>query len=251
MRHIRLLAAVAAALSLSCAAAAAAGKRPLAAQLTDRLGAAPTRIEPSPVPGWRLAVYGTQVFLVSEDGRWLVNGAVLSLERGEDILEARRRQARLEAIEGFGERNMIVFPAKERRRLLTVFTDVSCPYCRAFHRDVPALNEAGITVRYVPFALAPPGSPRHRLMVSVWCAKNRRAALTAAKSDRPVPERRCDSPVDAGTRLGRLLGFTGTPTLVTDTGEVLRGLVPAAQLVQMLAGKAPARPTPAAARGTR
>ncbi len=248
MRDLRTLAAAAAALSLSCSAAMAAGKQPLAARLTDRLGAAPTRIEPSPVPGWRLAVYGTQVFLVSEDGRWLVNGAVLALDRGEDILESRRRQARLEAIEGFGERNMIVFPAKARRRVLTVFTDVSCPYCRAFHREVPALNEAGITVRYVPFALAPPGSPRHRLMVSVWCAEDRPAALTAAKADRPVPERRCESPVDAGTRLGRTLGFTGTPTLVTDTGEVLRGLVPTAQLLRLLAGKAgePARRAAAA-----
>ncbi len=210
--------------------------RLLAESLARRLGRAPDRIEPAPLPGWRFAIFGEQAALVSADGRWLVDGAVISLERGEDVLAERRRGLLLDAVEGFGEANMIVFPARgaERHRL-TVFTDVDCPYCRRFHQEVPALNEAGVTVRYVPFSLVPAGTERRRRMESVWCAKDRRAALTAAKAGEAVPARRCEDPVEAGTRLGRRLGFEGTPTIVTGRGRVLRGYVPRDRLLGLLA----------------
>jgi len=123
--------------------------------------------------------------------------------------------------------------------VVTVFTDVDCPYCRRFHQEVPRLNAEGVTVRYVPFARFPPGTPGHQKMVSVWCAQDRRKALTDAKAGRPVPERRCaDQPVDAGVRLGRMLGVSGTPTIFTPAGRVIAGYVPAAELLARLRAEA-------------
>jgi hypothetical protein len=45
-----------------------------------------------------------------------------------------------------------------------VFTDVDCPYCKQFHKQIAAYNAAGISVNYVLFPLdihpAPKRKPR-------------------------------------------------------------------------------------------
>ena len=47
-------------------------------------------------------------------------------------------------------------------------------------------------------------------MVSVWCADDRRKALTDAKSDRAVPSKTCKTPVDMQYRAGQRMGLTGS-----------------------------------------
>ena len=47
---------------------------------------------------------------------------------------------------------MVVYPAEgETKSKDYIFTDVDCGYCRKLHKEVPALNKAGIEVRYLAF----------------------------------------------------------------------------------------------------
>jgi thiol:disulfide interchange protein DsbC len=61
-----------------------------------------------------------------------------------------------------------------------VFTDVDCPYCRKFHEGIGELEEKGIAVRYLACPRSEAGTKAWRTMAAVWCAENRREALTPA-----------------------------------------------------------------------
>jgi len=82
----------------------------------------------------------------------------------------------------------------------------------------------------------------------VWCAADRGAALTAAKQGRRVPSINCTSPVARHYDLGRRVGLTGTPMIVTEDGTQMPGYMPPADLRAALDRlAAEASPAPAAA----
>ena len=131
---------------------------------------------------------------------------------------------------------MIVFAPKVVKHTVTVFTDIDCPYCRRLHKEVPAMNELGIKVRYLAFPRAGVHSPSFKEAVSVWCAKNPAQALTDAKAGKKVPEVTCDNPVLQHMALGEQVGVTGTPAMVLEDGRMLPGYIPATRLAQLLNG---------------
>jgi thiol:disulfide interchange protein DsbC len=196
--------------------------------------AKPDRIAHSPIPGLYELTYGPDVVYVTEDGHYLLQGDVFDVQKRENITAPKRQQARLNAINALGEKNMIIFAPKQAKYQVTVFTDVECGYCRKLHQEMSELNGLGIKVRYLAFPRAGIGSPTYDKMVSVWCADDPQKAITDAKADRPVPPKQCDNPVSDEYNLGRALGVTGTPTLILENGQVIPGYVPAQRLVQML-----------------
>ena len=124
--------------------------------------------------------------------------------------------------------DMIIFAPEGRRRgVVNVFTDVDCGYCQRLHREVPALNEMGIEVRYLAYPRAGIGSPSAEKLVSAWCAENPQAALTRLKTGEPVEPRSCANPIAAQYRLGQQMGVRGTPALFLEDGRMLPGYMPA------------------------
>ncbi|HYQ73289.1 MAG TPA: bifunctional protein-disulfide isomerase/oxidoreductase DsbC [Gammaproteobacteria bacterium] len=199
-------------------------------------GVTPDQIKPSPMQGVSEVLVGPRLFYISDDGRYLLQGSLIDLETRKDISEERRKDIRLDAINKVGADNMIVFPAEEERHTITVFTDIDCGYCRKLHKEVKQFNAEGITVRYLMFPRSGINSPSYDKAVSVWCADDRREALTQAKAGKEITPRKCDNPVSEQYELGNLLGVSGTPALILDNGELLPGYVPAKRLAQALDG---------------
>ena len=72
-------------------------------------------------------------------------------------------------------------------------------------------------------------------MVAVWCAVDRKKALTDAKNDRPVQQGPCAStPVDRQYRAGRRMGLEGTPMILSVDGQQLGGYMPPEALLERL-----------------
>lgn len=195
----------------------------------------PERVEPSPLPGiYRIVVQG-QIAYISADGRYLIQGDVMDLETRESVSAGTERQLRRERIEAHGEENMIVYrPEGETRHTVTVFTDIDCPYCRRFHRNMDAYLERGIAVRYIQMPRAGVGSGSYHKAVGVWCADDRRAAMDRAKGGAEIERRECDNPVETQLELARSLGVNATPTIVAEDGMVHRGYVPPDELAARL-----------------
>jgi len=96
-----------------------------------------------------------------------------------------------------------------------------------FHKEVPKLNNAGITVRYLMYPRAGPGSPTFIKSVSVWCADDQKKAIGMAKEGGVLEAKTCDNPVLEQFKLGQQIGVTGTPTLILENGKILPGYLPA------------------------
>ena len=208
-------------------------------ELTERLnslvpGQQPDSVKASPLAGLHEVVYGPQVLYVSDDGRYAVQGDIVDLDTRTNLTEQKRSGARMDAINRLGEDSMIVFAPKKVKHTVSVFTDIDCGYCRKLHREMSTYNEAGIKVRYLAFPRAGVASPGYGKTVSVWCAEDRRKAMTDAKNGKAVSAKKCENPVREHFQMGRLVGITGTPTLVLETGDVIPGYVPAARLEEAL-----------------
>ena len=197
-------------------------------------GVTPDKIAPSPMEGVSEVLIGPRLMYVSNDGKYLLQGSLIDLKTRTDIGEERRNGIRLDALNDLGEEKMIVFPAKEQKHVITVFTDIDCGYCRKLHGEMDKYNEKGITVRYLMFPRAGIDSASYKKAVSVWCSKDQQDAMTRSKAGENVPNATCDNPVKEEYELGQLIGVRGTPAIIMEDGAMLPGYVPAARLVKAL-----------------
>ena len=197
-------------------------------------GVTPDEISPSPMAGVSEVLIGPRLFYISNDGKYLLQGSLIDLATRVDISEERRNGIRLKAINDLGEENMIVFPAKDSRHTITVFTDIDCGYCRKLHDEIAQYNDHGITVRYLAFPRSGVGSASYDKAVSVWCEKDRQAAMTRSKSGETLPKADCDNPVKEEYELGQMIGVNGTPAIILEDGSMLPGYIPSAKLAKAL-----------------
>ncbi|MBK5968846.1 MULTISPECIES: thioredoxin fold domain-containing protein [Thiorhodovibrio] len=194
----------------------------------------PTSVKPSVVDGLYQVDIGPQVMFVTADGRYLIDGAIVDLESRENIADAAQADARQRTMAGVKDDESIVFAADDPKHTITVFTDIDCGYCRKLHHQIDGYNKEGISVRYLFFPRSGVGSPSYDKAVSVWCAKDQKSAMTAAKNGESVENATCENPVKDQMELGELLGIRGTPAIVLENGDLVPGYVEPKRLAKML-----------------
>ena len=193
----------------------------------------PDSIQPTAMAGIFEVRYGTDIFYVSEDGRFLLQGNLIDLESRQNLTEQTRRGVRSEIFAAIPDDELTVYvPEGSVRHTLNVFTDPNCPFCRQMHGDMEKYLEAGIKVRYFMYPVLGRQSPE--IMRDVWCADSRTDAMDRAKAGQPVTSRDCPTPADAHLALGRELGISGTPATITSGGQLISGFRPVVEVLMML-----------------
>jgi thiol:disulfide interchange protein DsbC len=202
------------------------------------------------LPGFQQVIVGGEVLYVSNDGKYLMQGALYDVAARKNLAEDVMAEVRTRLLKTIPPGDRIVFAPPNPKYTVTVFTDVECAYCRKFHSQIADYNRQGIAVDYVAFPRAGLGSDDFKKMVAVWCAADPRKALTDAKNDRPVAYRNCNNPVSMQYKLGQRMGLTGTPMVLTSDGVQLGGYVPPEQLRAALDKLAAGGATPPASTAT-
>ena len=195
-------------------------------------GLEPDRVLSTPIPDLYLAAFGAQLVYISADGRYLLTGDLIELNSSRNLTEEVRGKARREIVDALDESGMVVFSPKKVRSIITVFTDVSCPYCAKLHQEMGALSKGGIKVRYLGYPRAGIPSQAHDILVSVWCADNPQQAMTDAKAGREIEQKNCDTQIREHMAVADQIGVRGTPTIVLQDGSILPGYLPANELVE-------------------
>ena len=199
----------------------------------EKIGATNVRLSESPLPGFRLATSNEGIVHISENGQYVVQGNfnVLELKNGKatDITH-KAQMASLNALSN----EMIIYPAKQEKHVVTVFMDITCHYCHILFENVKAYNEEGITLRFLAFPRAGVNTQTAEQMEAIWQAKDRMKALEDAEAGNLPKELKTPNLVKKHYELGIQFGVTGTPYMVTDKGEVIGGYVPAKELAKML-----------------
>jgi thiol:disulfide interchange protein DsbC len=223
----------------ACAQGAAAPEKPatdprvaLAAAIP---GAKPEELRATPVAGIYELTHGADISYVSADGKFVFAGDLYQVSKSGDfpnLSEGRRRELRLKELATVPESQMMVFGPAKAAHTITVFTDIDCPWCQRMHAQVAEYNKLGIRVRYLFYPRSGPDTESWAKADAVWCATDRNAALTRAKSGEMLAPTPCpNSPVARSYQLGQAIGVTGTPGVVLDSGELVPGYLSPPQML--------------------
>lgn len=192
-------------------------------------------VRPSPIEGLYEVMVGPLVIYSSADGRYVIKGDIYDIEEDRNVTEERLAIARSAVLAELSDEELIVFGNADSRYRVTVFTDVTCTYCRRMHSQIDDYVRRGIQIRYAAYPRNGLTSDSWRTMEDVWCAPDRQQALTLAKLDREFKTQACDGDyVTEQWQLGRMLGVGGTPAIFTESGQMIPGYLPPDQLLKKL-----------------
>ncbi|RTR07178.1 thiol:disulfide interchange protein DsbG [Halomonas nitroreducens] len=131
-------------------------------------------------------------------------------------------------------------------RIIYVFTDPNCPYCRQFWQMARPWVEAGrVQLRHIMVGILEQDSPR--LAISMLAAEDPAAALAAHESGDPIEPlqtlpRRWEMTLQENHELMRGMGLYATPSIFYRDGElveVLQGLPEEEQFAEIMGSPEP------------
>jgi len=208
--------------------------------IKQKLGLNVSKIEETSMPNMALLLTNQGIFYATYDGKYFIQGKLYSVgEEVTDLGEEALANVRLEGIKHF-ENDMVVYPAKNEKYVVTAFTDITCGYCRKMHKQMADYNARGITFRYLAF---PRNGIKDQLgnftasfkdLRSVWCSNNPAQAMTKAKRDEAIPYLSCENSIEEQLDFGRQVGVNGTPALVLENGTMIPGYQPPENLENIL-----------------
>lgn len=188
----------------------------------------------TPVDGLREVAIGTQILYATADGSFLLGGPLLDASSGRNLTESRVATARAQLLKDRERVQPFAWPADKSQHTITVVTDIDCPYCRKLHKEIPALNAAGVSVEYVMLPRTGRDSPSYNKTTGAACAATAETAITQAMNGANFDRATCDNPIDTHMQLARELGITSTPGIVLPSGEVVPGYRSADAILQLL-----------------
>ena len=105
------------------------------------LGAKNIEVKDSPVKGLKTAVTDQGILYVSENGQYVLQGKMYELtNKGPVDVASKFLADKVNALKN----EMIVYPAKNEKHIVTVFMDITCHYCHLLHQQIKEYNDLGI-----------------------------------------------------------------------------------------------------------
>jgi thiol:disulfide interchange protein DsbC len=186
-------------------------------------GAKVDDVQPTPINGIYEVRFqsrdGPQIIYTDAQGSYIFTGHLIDAKGDRDLTEDRLQKLTSVEFKSLPLDMAVKIQRGNGRRMLAMFSDPYCPYCRRLEQALLQLDDITIYVFMYP-VIRPENADQSR---AVWCSKDRaKAWLELAASDRPkVPSASpsCANPVDKLLEVGRSLRVTGTPTLFFANGE--------------------------------
>jgi thiol:disulfide interchange protein DsbC len=116
------------------------------------------------------------------------------------------------------------------KRMLAVFSDPNCPFCKRFEKDLAKVDDITIYTFLYPIL----SEDSHDKSKAVWCSADKSKAWSELMLNGTVPAAAvCDTPIEKNLELGRKYRINGTPTLVFANGQRVPGAISAEQLEKL------------------
>lgn len=234
MRGLSILPAVLLAASCHAGDAQDDPAKAIAEKLKQRYPA--TRIDqvlPSPLPGIFELVMGRNVAFSDAEGRYFIFGHLYDMQSQRDLTAERKESlARIEW-SALPLENSIRFVSGKGERVLAVFSDPDCPFCKKVEAELARLDDA--TLYLFPFPIQSLHPNAVAKSTAIWCSKDRaqawRDVLAGGKVAGSVATKGdCQNPIAANVALAERLGINGTPTLIARDGRMLPGAASAERI---------------------
>ena len=192
-------------------------------------------VQPAPLAGLYEVRFQTQdgpqiIYTDAQANFFVVDGSIIDAKSGRNLTEERMQKLTTIEFAALPFDLAVKIQRGNGKRVLAMFTDPYCPYCRRLEQALLQIDD--ITVYVFMYPVIRPDYADHSR--AVWCSPDRaRAWLDLAAADTPkVPAggADCPNPVDKVLELGKSMRINGTPTLFFANGERAGGGLPAGQL---------------------
>ena len=185
------------------------------------------KIEESSFPNIYKVYYGDiQPLYVSKSGKYFLYGDMFEINSSEiiNLTALDIKKQRISLMKEINQDELISFSSDDEIYSVTVFTDVDCGYCRKLHNEIRAYNKLGISINYAAFPRSGIGTEAFTKMVGAWCSTNPKQSITYLKDGKKLDLNFCDSqPVSKHYAIGKKIGITGTPAIISSEGELFPG----------------------------
>jgi thiol:disulfide interchange protein DsbC len=185
------------------------------------------KVNHTPIKGLYEAVVGSnKVVYTDENGKYLLVGNMLDIDNKVSLTE--KRMAELSKID-FSQLPLdkaIKVKRGDGKRILAVFSDPDCPYCKKLELELAKLDNVTIYTFIMPIPSLHPDAQKKA--VQIWCQPKPDVAWNnwMLRGKMPPTVKDCTNPIADVMALGVKLGFDGTPTLAFPSGRTISGLVP-------------------------
>lgn len=201
-----------------------------------------TAVAESALPGLFEVVMGRNIAYTDAAGRYFLFGHLFDMPAQRDLTAERKDQLQRLDFAQLPLQDAIKTVRGNGSRVLAVFSDPDCPYCKRLEPELAKLNDVTVYTFLMPLTQLHPDA--RGKAVAVWCAANRVEAWTQLMLyGQTAASANCAHPVDRNVALGERLQINGTPTMIAADGRVLPGAASANQIEAWLAkgGTLPAR----------
>lgn len=199
-------------------------------RIPDDLGA----VIQSPIKGLYQINIGNEIFYLSEDGQYFIEGNLLDLKARKNLTEESRNQLRHRLLENFPEEILEYYLADDSQHEVTIFIDSDCPYCRVVLNNIEAYNARNISLRIAPFSRTTRNMGDHYGLRSIWCAPNRKEALRQEARGQATRVNNCSLDLQTAYLKARDIGVYSVPSFVLGDGTLISGYISPENLARTL-----------------
>jgi len=174
----------------------------------------------------------SELIYTDEKMNYIFSGNIIDAKSMQNLTEKRLRDLSSVKWDNLPLDTTVKTVRGNGKRVLAVFSDPNCPYCKRFEKDLAKINDITIYTFLYPI-LSQDSIDKSK---GVWCAADKSRAWNDLMLNGTVPAAaRCDTPIERTLELGRKYRVSGTPTLFFANGQRVPGAISADQIEKLLA----------------
>jgi len=185
----------------------------------------------TPYSGLYEIVVGEAIFYTDEKVSFLFKGDLIDARSQRNLTEERQQKLSAIRFEDLPLELAIKQVRGNGKRVVAIFSDPFCPYCRNLDRAL--LREDDITIYTFLYPILRAESPEKAR--TIWCAPDRAKAYYdfMLNGREPASTASCSAPVERWLALGQKIGVRATPTSFAVNGQRIMGARPE-ELVKLI-----------------
>lgn len=179
-------------------------------------------IRTTPIAGIFEVQMGENIAYIDASARYFMFGRLYDMPQQQDLTEGRLAEINKVDVSQFPIEDAIKTVKGNGSRVLYVFSDPDCPFCKRLESSLRNLTDVTIYTFLYPLEQLHPDAKRKAN--NIWCMPSRSAAWDALMLEgREALNASCATPVERTIALGNKLGISGTPTMFSGDGRKRAG----------------------------
>lgn len=174
----------------------------------------------TPYAGLYEVVIGDEIVYTDDKVSYILSGNLIDAKTRRNITEDRQQKLSAIRFEDLPLDQAIKTVHGNGKRVMVVFADPRCPYCKQFEQSLLKLDN--VTIYRILYPILGPDSVD--ISRNIWCAKDPGQAWIDTMLEGVLPPAKvCSTPIDKNLALGKRLRVSGTPTTFLADGQRVVG----------------------------